>query len=121
MKYTDRDNKPKSITPDYSNVPDELKKVKQWVLWKFDWKLKDGMYAKVPYQTTGTRASSTDPSTWSSFSNCLLAFEHPGANFEGLGFVFSEDSPFVGVDLDSCVIEDGDNLKLEPVDRKSVV
>src|SRR2546423_963033 len=44
-------------------------------------------------------ASSTDPATWSSFAEVVAAV----AGFDGIGFVFSADDPYTGIDLDNCL------------------
>ena len=54
---------------------------------------------KVPYNPRqGTKASSTDPSTWSTFDDVLAS----GTGYDGIGFVFAADDELVGVDLDDC-------------------
>ena len=48
------------------NIPHELKRRPQWVLWRYE--TRDGKPTKVPYNArTGYRADSTDPATWCSF------------------------------------------------------
>jgi primase-polymerase (primpol)-like protein len=56
-----------------------------------------GRWTKVPYQPTGVRASSTKPDRWTTFDTALMAV----GGFDGLGYVFSRDDPFTGVDLDN--------------------
>jgi len=77
-------------------IPAEMRERDQWVLWKYD--VKDGEPTKVPYHPTGYRASSTDPQTWSTYSDCKASVER----FEGLGFVFSDTDDLIGIDLDGC-------------------
>lgn len=79
-------------------IPQELRDRRQWVLHR----------AKEPYQANGTRASSTRPETWCGFPQAVAALEAGG--FDGIGFVFSEADPFVGIDLDDAV-DDRGNLK----------
>ena len=55
---------------------------------------------KIPYQPGGALASSTDSATWSTFDDVRAAYEAGG--FDGVGFVFTADDPFVGIDLDGC-------------------
>jgi putative DNA primase/helicase len=81
------------------NIPAELRALRQWVNWKTE--LRDGKPTKVPYQTNGSRASSTDAATWNTFDAVLAAFNN-GGQFSGIGFVFSENDPYAGVDLDKC-------------------
>jgi len=84
-------------------VPDELQLRPQWVLWKYvD---RDGKTTKMPIDPrTGGHASSTDNSTWTSFDDALTATRN-FASIAGIGFVFTQDDPFVGVDLDECIVD----------------
>ena len=85
------------------NVPAELRALKQWVLWKYE---KRGTRAtKVPYQISGSLASSTNPAHWGSFDDVLTAYGRGG--FSGIGFCFSEADDLVGIDLDLCIDADG--------------
>ncbi len=85
------------------NFPAALIQRPQWLCWKLLPPTEPGKKPrKVPVNPMGCEpASTTDPSTWSSFetaAKCFLA--HP--QIAGLGFVFTENDPFVGVDLDKC-------------------
>jgi hypothetical protein len=86
---------------DARQIPEELKELRQWLVWRFE--QRDERWTKVPYRTAGRRASTTDPSTWSSFEDAIAAYEDE--TFDGVGFVFSEDDPFCGIDLDHCLDE----------------
>jgi primase-polymerase (primpol)-like protein len=59
---------------------------------------------KIPFNPrTGEKASPIDPATWGSFADALSAYAN-GAG-KGIGFVFGQDNPFTGVDLDHCIEE----------------
>jgi putative DNA primase/helicase len=59
---------------------------------------------QVPYRANGAgRASSTDPATWSTFEQAVTGAEALSA--DGIGYVFSPDDPYVGVDLDDGLSE----------------
>lgn len=98
--------------PDFyiEGIPAELRQRNQWVCWKLEPKLnKDGKLkmTKVPYRALdGMKASSTDPSTWAPFSKAVQATRERG--FDGVGFVLTEDDPYVGIDLDDAVDESGE-------------
>lgn len=77
------------------SIPPALRERDQWVLWKAE------NNTKVPYRVTGSRASTTDPASWSSYDR-VRAVEARGG-YSGVGFVFSPDDPFAGIDLDDCV------------------
>lgn len=80
-------------------IPKELKEKRQWIAWKYE--TKDGRKTKVPYNViTKKRASSTDPRSWTDFVWADLAVRR--GFFDGLGFVFTEEDPFCGIDIDHC-------------------
>ncbi|GAB3686560.1 hypothetical protein GCM10028857_18790 [Salinarchaeum chitinilyticum] len=82
-----------------SSLPDRLVTHDQWVCWRT--KDRDGKATKVPIDPeAGGFASSTDPDTWTDVEAALDHLVSGGGN--GLGFVFTEDDPLVGVDLDDC-------------------
>jgi primase-polymerase (primpol)-like protein len=93
--------KPDFLKPKPENIPDELKKHDQWVLWKAE--RVEGKWTKVPYNAqNGRKAKSNDPRTWCDFHTAYLRHKHDGNRFDGIGFVPSERDPFTGVDLDHC-------------------
>ena len=80
-------------------IPASLIKCDQWVCWREE--ERDGKATKVPVVSgTGAFASTTDPDTWTEFDTALEYVD--GNEADGIGFVFSEDDPIVGVDLDDC-------------------
>lgn len=84
-------------------IPDELKTLKQWVFWKKV--VKDGKPTKLPYDPkTRQLASTIDPNTWGTFAEVMTYKEF---NMDGLGFVFSDEDPFCGIDFDNCIDEQG--------------
>jgi putative DNA primase/helicase len=102
---------------DLARIPAELTCREQWVLWRgedrVDRTTGEITLTKIPVDPQTLRnASSTDPSTWGTFQQCVMAlpvaleeWEHtaPAAyRGGGLGFVFSDDDPYSGVDLDHC-------------------
>ena len=90
---------PEPDAPWFAAIPGELRALSQWVLWRRE--ERDGKATKVPYQADGQRkASTTDPATWATFAAALEAVE-VGGIADGLGFVFSPDDGYCGVDLDA--------------------
>ena len=82
-----------------SECPETLREREQWVCWREE--TRDGKPTKVPVTPgTGGFASSTDPETWDAFETALEYTETEHA--DGVGFVFTDDDPIVGVDLDDC-------------------
>jgi hypothetical protein len=91
---------PRLIAPSFDAVPATLRERRQWVLWRLVHKAGAPKPTKIPYQPGGALASSTNPATWSTFDDVRAAYEAGG--FDGVGFVFAADDPFVGIDLDGC-------------------
>ena len=80
-------------------TPVELKTRQQWVCWRRE--VRDGKQTKIPYRADGKgMASTTDPTTWASYESVIKAYQAGG--YDGIGFVFSPDDPFTGIDLDHC-------------------
>ena len=79
------------------NIPKELRPLKQWVLWRQE--TRHGNKTKIPYQLCGLRTSTTDSRHWSTLDEIINA--NP-SGYSGVGFVFTEDDGFVGLDLDDC-------------------
>jgi hypothetical protein len=79
-------------------IPQELRARPQWVTWRRE--ERDGKPTKVPYSAAWCegRASATAPETWATFETALEAAK----DADGVGYVFAEDDPFVGIDLDGC-------------------
>lgn len=77
-----------------TDIPEELRKADQWVLWRAE------RGTKVPYQVAHPqrKASTIDPSQWASFADAI-GRDIPGM---GLGYVFSGDGEHTGIDLDAC-------------------
>lgn len=81
-------------------VPNELRLLHQWVCWKYE--MREGKATKVPYDAgAGGNASVSDPKTWNTFDSALRACE--SGNHDGIGFIFTKDDPFCGIDLDDCI------------------
>jgi putative DNA primase/helicase len=81
----------------------ELRNHPHWVVWREE--RRDGKPTKVPYQAVDVRvrARSTDPETWSAYGYAANAVERGQA--AGVGYVFSADDDYAGVDLDKCVVD----------------
>src|ERR1039458_7587459 len=82
-------------------LPAELRALRRWVLYRIA--ERGGKPRKVPYRPgePGRMASVTDPDSWATFEQALAAQQPSGA--AGIGFVFSAEDPYAGVDLDHCI------------------
>jgi len=89
-----------------SNIPAELQEYAQWVVWKQMAKPGAKKPTKIPFNArTGKAASTKDPESWSSFDNAVEAFRV--GDYNGVGFVFTEADPYVGIDFDHVLLADG--------------
>lgn len=81
------------LLPVFDSMLPELRATPRWVVWKG---------RKVPYSplASNSKASVSDPGSWSSFSQAQAAYEEGG--YLGVGFVLNGDG-IVGIDLDACV------------------
>ncbi|MEC5229989.1 phage/plasmid primase, P4 family [Bacillus inaquosorum] len=84
---------------DFKNIPQELKNAPQWILWRSE--EHKGKKTKVPYQIDGSMAQSSNKRTWSTFATIMKFFNEQ--EYDGIGFMFSKDDPFIGIDIDHCV------------------
>jgi hypothetical protein len=92
---------------DYAAIPDELKNLPQWVLWKYE--DRDGRITKPPFSaSTGQYAKTSDRTTWTTLESAQFAAEMDADTWSGVGFVFSHspENPIIGIDFDG-VIRDG--------------
>jgi len=81
----------------YLNVPARLRNEKQWVLWAAI-KRPDGKTVKRPLDRRGISASFIDQKNWLSFYDAVAAAQKHKC---GIGFVLTDQDPFVGIDLDN--------------------
>ena len=88
------------------STPIELANQPQWLCWRLEPDPKGGKPRKIPYDPkTGHKASSTNPATWGTMAEACAAKEK--YMFAGIGYVFTEASGVIGVDIDHCIDEEG--------------
>lgn len=112
----------------YASVPNELKTRRQWVVWLYHTKEGDDKPSKVLYQTNGWAARSQTDTAWTDYKSavkcyakhkdCLFdyryrettddSYQHLKGVIQGIGFVFSKDDPYCGIDLDDCLDSNND-------------
>ena len=93
--------RPSALPVIVENLPAELRERPQWVVWRYIWQDERDDWAKIPHNAkSGRYAEPDNPKTWTTFDAALSAYQT--GRWDGLGYVFSEDDPFVGVDLDDC-------------------
>jgi hypothetical protein len=92
-----------------ARIPPELKRLKQWVAWR--WEPDDkGKWKKPPiHPRTGKPTGATDESAWLSLAEAREACHRLGG--DGIGFALGPkgSNDYVGADLDHC-IDAGGNI-----------
>lgn len=95
-------DKPTALPVQFQNIPLTLKKIPRWVLWRLVevGEESNKRWSKLPVQSNGLSASSTNPDTWTDFLHAQEAYET--GRFDGVGFVFDGSDNVMGIDLDDC-------------------
>ncbi|SDM17995.1 phage/plasmid primase, P4 family [Bacillus sp. OK048] len=83
----------------FNDIPAELKALPQWILWKSE--KRNNKPTKVPYQANGEMAQANNRRTWSTFATAVKFYMDGG--YDGIGFVFSRQDNYIGIDIDKCV------------------
>lgn len=97
-------DRPIAIRPQFDNISKTLTALPCWVLWNY--MLKEEKWTKIPMQTNGKNASTTNPATWSTFVQVRAAYKRGG--FDGVGIVLTgkplESGLYlIGMDFDHCI------------------
>lgn len=89
---------------DTATIPAALTARDQWVVWRSE--ERSGKLTKVPYNAqTGDLAATDNPATWVAYTAALKVYKRGG--YSGIGYVFSDDDPYTGIDLDDCIDQEG--------------
>lgn len=98
------DRRSESTSNVISPIPEELKTRSQWVCWRYE--MRAGRTTKVPIDPKGgDYAKSNDRASWGGFDEAWAAVERYGC--KGVGFVFTLEDPYAGIDLDDCIDGNG--------------
>ena len=98
-----------------SEIPDALTKAPQWLNWREE--TRAGKPTKVPVNSrTGELASTTNPSTWSTFDIAVKRSKLKREGSGGIGFAF--DGVHTGIDFDHC--RNPETGEIDPVVRNIV-
>lgn len=81
----------------YELIPEELRAIPKWICWRGEYDPKHPEKPKkIPINPhTGGKASSTDPTTWTTFEHAVQM----GKKYSGIGFVF-DGTGYFGIDID---------------------
>lgn len=85
-------------------IPQSIKDLPQWVCWRAKPKA-NGKTDKIPINpNNGQKAATDNPETWVSFDRAYRYYlKHNGNGIAGIGFVFTKQDPYLGIDLDDSV------------------
>lgn len=88
----------------YRNIPEELKNMRQWVCYKAT--PRGNKVTKIPVNPiSGNPIDSNREDNWLKLEE---AIKYIGTNVvTGIGFVFTEQDDYVGIDIDNCIDKDG--------------
>src|SRR5687767_988443 len=97
-------NRPRPLPVILDNIPDRLKELRQWVLWRYQYR--DGPWAKVPLNPKVytdrsepyKNADTTDPKTWGSFYQVANIYRNHSHEIDGIGIVLQAENGIIGVD-----------------------
>ena len=98
--------RPIAPAPRLDTIPAELIARVQWVCWWYEW---NGKKWTKPLIIPGTKcnASHSNKKHWRSFTEAYAAYmqspTNAGGIYDGIGYVFSKDDPYVGGDIDHDV------------------
>ena len=98
-----------------ANVPAELLARPQWVSWKLVPDPAGKKPRKIPYNARNRKADPTNRAEWQTFDAAIgtaKRFLH-----RGVGYVFSSDDPYAGIDLDDCIL--GGQMAVQALERIS--
>lgn len=86
----------------YETVPQEMKDLKRWLVYKKEWSEKRQKFDKIPYNAkTGGKAQSNNSSTWCDYQAAINALSK---GYSGLGFMLGDG--IFGVDIDGVELTD---------------
>jgi len=96
---------PDFLAPKIEKIPDELKSIRQWVCFDSN---------KHPINPrTGAKAKVDTSTTWATYEDAASEAVHLRncSDIKGIGFVFTADDPYCGIDLDAAVEKAKGTLK----------
>lgn len=107
MTISQRERIQRTVWDTIQQVPEEMKKRDQWLVWRNEPEEGRPKPVKKPYDAKNptAKASVSDPAMWSNFDTAVRVGMENG--FDGVGFVLTTDDPFGLVDFDDCINEAG--------------
>lgn len=98
------------------SIPQALRDLPRWVLWRLVTKPGAGKPTKVPYQALDpqAQAESDNPATWATFDDAWAAVQADPEAFAGIGIMLGDG--LAGVDLDDCIDTETGDVDTEALD-----
>ena len=85
-----------------SNIPQELKAMRRWAVWKAIWNEARQKYDKVPYDQNHHGLSTKKVENWVDYDSAAATLKLNPSRYHGLGLVMTDIEGVVGIDLDNC-------------------
>ena len=91
----------------FENIPHEMRQFKSWCMWRYEMNA-DGKMTKRPYSCiTGYPVSPNDLSKATTYENVIAAMQSRPEFWSGIGFMVSQNDPYVFIDLGEPKNPDG--------------
>ena len=85
------------------HIPQQLKDMRRWAPWKAVWNETRQKYDKIPYHPDHYGLSTKDVKRWVDFDTANSSQRLNPGKYKGVGFVLTDITDVVGIDLDNCV------------------
>lgn len=107
--YPEQPKLPAITLPEtFEMIPAELRALPQWVCWRYEQKENERKPRKIPIVAeSGHWAKVNDPMGWCAFEAAWQAAKASGGTL-GIGFMFTADDHYFGIDLDHAITEAGE-------------
>lgn len=101
-----------NLTSLVKNIPLELAAQKYWIVYKLLPPDDKGKIQKIPINPTSSPTDPTsndynDPECWMSLKGAMTFIKYSMSYDYGVGFFFHSTNPFIGIDFDHCLDEQG--------------
>jgi hypothetical protein len=85
------------------HIPQQLKDMRRWAPWKAVWNETRGKYDKIPFHPDHYGLSTKEVKRWVDFETANSSQRLNPNKYKGVGFVLTDITNVVGIDLDNCV------------------
>lgn len=96
--------KPPLLPVTAEGIPLEMRNRARWAPWRAEWNPKKQKYGKIPHRADRPEHGLSNKSTkgWTTFEKAMAAYRANPERFAGVGYLMTEQTDVVGVDLDHC-------------------